>query len=98
MSTARQLRSEIIKIIKDLNDVEALASIRHQLEIVHRAKSDEPSPAFLEAVTTIRKDVSLKEIMAEQHYKPVTYEAFRKIADEIEWEESLDELLEALKN
>ena len=35
--------------------------------------------------------------MKEQKYKPITYQAFRKKADELEWEETLDELLETLK-
>jgi len=39
----------------------------------------------------------LEGIMAEQNYKPITYEEFRAKADEIEWEESLEELLEAIK-
>mgnify|MGYP000462534947 CR=1 FL=1 len=35
--------------------------------------------------------------MKEQKLKPITYQAFRKKADELEWEETLDELLETLK-
>jgi len=53
--------------------------------------------SFMEAVRPIREAVSLEEIMAEQNYKPITYEKFRAKADEIEWEESLEELLEAIK-
>lgn len=54
-------------------------------------------PAFLEAVTNTRTNVSLEQLMTEQNYKPITYQAFRKKADELEWEETLDELLETLK-
>ena len=52
---------------------------------------------FLEAVTNVRINVSLEQLMKEQKYKPITYQAFRKKADELEWEETLDELLETLK-
>jgi len=53
--------------------------------------------SFMVAVRPIRESVSLEEIMAEQNYKPVSYEEFRAKADEIEWEESLEELLAAIK-
>jgi len=75
-------------------DINTLKSVHRELET---AKTPEPDMSFMEAVRPIREAVSLEEIMAEQNYKPITYEEFRAKADEIEWEESLEELLEAIK-
>ena len=51
----------------------------------------------MKGVKPIRENVTLEQIRAEQNYKPITYKEFREIADQIEWEESLEELLDAIK-
>ena len=99
MSTVGKLRLDIIERLFKIEDVEILKSIRHQLQAKREKRSDQAqatAPDFLEAVTPIRKEVSLDQILKEQNYKPISYEEFRKKADEIEWEASLEELLEAL--
>jgi len=53
--------------------------------------------SFLKAVKPVRKGVSLEQMMEEQNYKPITYQEFRAKADNLEWNETLEELLEALK-
>lgn len=88
------LKSDIVKMLTNTTDIKTLKSIHRELET---AKVDEPDMSFMEAVRPIRESVSLEEIMAEQNYKPVSYEEFRAKADEIEWEEPLEELLEAIK-
>lgn len=56
-----------------------------------------PTLKLEDAIVEIREGVTLEEIMAEQNYKPTAkYEDIRKIADSIEWEHSLEELLEVL--
>ena len=50
----------------------------------------------MEAVKPIRTNVTLDQIKAEQNFKPVSYQTFRKKANEIEWEQDLEELLGAL--
>ena len=91
MSTAK-LRKEIIEKLLKVEDLETLESINEQL----KATDPEVLPLFMEAVKPIRAEASLEELMKEQNYQPITYKAFRAAADEIEWEASLDELLEAL--
>lgn len=88
------LKSDIVKMLKSTTNIDTLKSVHRELE---SAKVDESDMSFMEAVRPIRESVSLEEIMTEQNYKPVSYEEFRAKADEIEWEESLEELLEAIK-
>lgn len=51
---------------------------------------------YRDATVEIREGVSYKEILREQDYQPISYKEFRALADQIEWEHSLEELLEAL--
>ncbi|MGB1241170.1 MAG: hypothetical protein ACPG49_01525 [Chitinophagales bacterium] len=95
MSIAKQIRSDIVEMLFKIDDIDTLNSIKHQLEVVHVTK-EQLVPLFMKAVRPIRENVSIEQIMAEQNYKPITYKEFRKKADEIEWEESLEELLGAL--
>jgi hypothetical protein len=50
-----------------------------------------------QAATTTRSKVSLAQLMQEQNYKPVSYATWQSIVAEVEWGESLGELLEAAK-
>ncbi len=88
------LKSDIVKMLKGITDINTLKSVHRELESAETAK---PDMSFMEAVRPIRESVSLEEIMAKQNYQPIRYEEFRAKADEIEWEESLEELLEAIK-
>ena len=93
MSNAKKLKSDILKILSKVDDVNLLKSVRNQL-----INSDkEESLSFLKAVKPIRKGVSLEQIVKEQNCKPITYQEFRAKADNLEWNETLEELLEALK-
>ena len=51
---------------------------------------------FRDGVVEIREGVSYDQILREQGYQPIAYKEFRALAEKIEWEHSLDELLEAL--
>lgn len=53
-------------------------------------------PDIHEAIVEIEEHTDYERILSEQNYKPVTYEQFRALADDIEWEHSLDEMLAAL--
>jgi len=50
-------------------------------------------PDIQQAVKPIRTNVSLEDIEAAQNYQPISYEEFRKIADELDMKESVEELL-----
>ena len=97
MNTTQQLRLSIIDIITKIEDINILQSMYAKLSQETKQQKNDNLPAFLEAVTNIRTNVSLEQLMTEQNYKSITYQAFRKKADELEWEETLDELLETLK-
>ncbi len=95
MNTSNIVRSDIIQFLYQVDDVKLLETIYQQMtETVKKVKKQ---PAFMKAVKPIRKNVSLAQIKAEQNYKPVDYQTFRAIADEMVWNESLEELLAALK-
>lgn len=95
MNTSNIVRSDIIQFLYQVDDVKLLETIYQQMtETVKKVKKQ---PAFMKAVKPIRKNVSLAQIKAEQNYKPVDYQTFRAIADKMVWNESLEELLAALK-
>jgi hypothetical protein len=51
---------------------------------------------YRQAMVKIWEGFSYDQILAEQNYEPVSYQEFRKLADQIEWNQSLEDLLEAL--
>ena len=95
MNTPQIIRSNIMELLFQVNDVQALETIYKKTE--ETVRKIKKQPAFMKAVKPIRKNVSLAQIKAEQNYKPVDYQTFRAIADEMVWNESLEELLVALK-
>ena len=101
MNTAKDIRSDILEILIKVDDVKTLESIRYELEKIYKKNAGQEenikAPAFMKGVKRIRENVTLEQIRAEQNYKPITYKEFREIADQIEWEESLEELLDAIK-
>lgn len=103
MDTVKQLRTDILEILFKVNDVTTLEKICDDLKIIYRTfsepekeKKEEALPLFMKGVKPIRKEITLEMLMLEQNYKPITYQEFRASADQIEWEESLEELLAAL--
>lgn len=46
-----------------------------------------------EAIVEIREDVSLDDIVKEQNVQQITYAEIKAIADDMDWEYSLEELL-----
>ena len=95
MSKAQKIRTDIMEILSKIEDVSTLKSIHSDLvQKKETVKAD--IPLFMEAVRPIKEDVSLDEMIADQNYKPITYDEFRAKVDDLEWEETLDELLNAL--
>ncbi|WP_367390784.1 hypothetical protein [Lewinella sp. LCG006] len=88
------IKMNIINIITSIDDAGELERIYHALE-KERAKVNTKHD-IKDAIIEIREGVSYKEILAEQNYKPISYNEFRELADEIEWEHSLEELLAEL--
>ncbi len=53
-------------------------------------------PDIQQAVKPIRSNVSLDDIKKEQNYQAISYKEFKGIAEELDWEESVEELLAML--
>lgn len=100
MITANDIKINIINIVSSIDDVNKLEEIYQGIEEV-ASKSDQEinlseKPKLSDAIVEIREGVTYQQILAEQNYKPMSYEEFRELADQIEWEHSLDELLAVL--
>lgn len=78
----------IQKIIK-LKSEDDLTKLERQFETLQGGEE----VRFLEAIKPIRKSVTLEELITEQGYQPITKEAFFKKTSELEFDESLEELL-----
>lgn len=83
----------IIKVIMSIDNDDALRKIESQ---AIKIKGQIKKPNVFDAVKPIRENITIDQMVKEQNYKPITYQEFRKKADEIEWEETLEELLEML--
>jgi len=79
---------EIMRIDRE----EDLRVLEDQVEALHR-KDDF---RFMEVVKPIRKSVTLEALIAEQDYHPIQKEAFFQRTSELEFDESLEELLSQL--
>lgn len=98
MTASEKLQFNLMKIIFNEGDVKVLEKISKFVnKAIATKETVEDAPAFMKAVKPIRRNVTLAQIKKEQNYKRVTFEEFRAIADKIEWEESLEELLDAIK-
>jgi hypothetical protein len=95
MTATMERKYRLIQLIMSVDNDEILSSIEDTI-----AKSQKPSPSpkpsFWDAVKPIRKGVPFEQLLAEQGYKPLTYEAFRSKADEVDMQESVEELLALL--
>lgn len=100
MITANDIKINIINIISNINDVNKLEKIYQGIEEVTSKPNQKNNllkkPKLEDAIVEIREGVTYQQILAEQNYKPMSYEEFRELADQIEWEHSLDELLAVL--
>ena len=96
MNKAKSIRSDIMEIIFKVDDIQLLKSMFQEVEKTLQTSIVKPLPSFMQAVKPIRTNVTLDQIKAEQNFKPVSYQTFRKKANEIEWEQDLEELLGAL--
>ncbi len=93
MVNANDLKINIINLITKINDVDKLKMIYNNLEEVNQSTK---GITLNDTTIELREGVSFQQILDEQNYRPISYEEFRKIADDIEWDHSLEELLEQL--
>lgn len=82
----------LIREILKINREEDLSKLENQVESIY-SKVDS---SFLKAVKPIRKTVTLEELIAEQNYRPIKKDDFFRKTGDLEFEESLEELLAML--
>lgn len=97
---ANDIKMDIIKLASKIDDLNKLKLIYKNAERVDKLPNGSDSrigkPDFTAAIVQIREGVSFEQILREQDYRPISYEEFRELADQIEWGHSLEELLNAL--
>lgn len=71
---------------------EDLSKLEDQVESLH----DKDDVRFMEAVKPVRESMTLEGLIAEQHYQPISKEVFFEKTSELEFDESLEELLSQL--
>lgn len=82
----------LIQEIINLEDETALSKLEHQVAALHQRDD----LRFLEAIKPVGKSTTLDEMIASQQYTPPTKETFFSQTEALEWDESLEELLEML--
>jgi hypothetical protein len=77
----------LIERIIGINSEEELSRLESQLQTGEQ---------YDLAVKPLRASVSLADLVEEQHYQPINKEEFFQMTENLEWDESIDELLEML--
>lgn len=97
MQTASDLKMNIISILSRINDLSVLRSINSSIEEIraHTAGNGNTLP-FDRGVTTIRKNLTVDDVFAEQGNKSITFEEITELTKDLEWEHSLEDMLAAL--
>lgn len=97
---SNDLKMSIINLITKIDNIEKLKLLKKSAEQLSESLDvsllDNNRPDFKRSTVEIDEGVSFQELLDEQNYKPISYQEFRELADQIEWEHSLEELLEAL--
>ena len=73
---------KLIQEIMKLDNEEALSKLEEEV--------------FWTAIKPLRKTITLEQMIKEQNYKPIEKDEFFKMVDELEIEESIEELLSML--
>jgi hypothetical protein len=93
-ANTNDIKMDIINIISKIDDADRLERIYKNIERDDFGST--PKPNIQDAIVEITEGLTYKQILEEQNYKPITYNDFRELADQIEWEHSLEELLAEL--
>lgn len=95
MTATIEKKYKLIQMIMSVEDEEVLSSIEDTLT-KGQEQPPKQTPSFWDAAKPIRKSVPFEQLLAEQGYKPMTYEEFRAKADEVGMQEPIEELLALL--
>ena len=81
-------KNKIIADIKKIKDEASLLKLEQQLQRIQEHVS-----IYSKVLTPIKKTITVGEMIKEQNYKPLKREEFFKLAETLEIEESIEELL-----
>ena len=81
---------KLIQEIMKLDNEEALSKLEEEVESIQQEE------VFCIAIKPLRKTITLEQMIKEQNYKPIEKDEFFKMVDELEIEESIEELLSML--
>ncbi|MCB0593144.1 MAG: hypothetical protein H6557_16590 [Lewinellaceae bacterium] len=81
---------KLIQEIMKLDNEEALSKLEEEVESIQQEE------VFWTAIKPLRKTLTLEQMIKEQNYKPIEKDEFFKMVDELEIEESIEELLSML--
>ena len=81
---------KLIQEIMKLDNEEALSKLEEEVESIQQEE------VFWTAIKPLRKTLTLEQMIKEQNYKPIEKDEFFKMVDELDIEESIEELLSML--
>jgi hypothetical protein len=81
---------KLIQEIMKLDSEEALAKLEEEVEAIQQEE------VFWVAIRPLRKTITVEQMIKEQNYQPIERDEFFKMVDELEIEESIEELLSML--
>lgn len=81
---------KLIQEIMKLDNEEVLSKLEEEVEAIQKEE------VFWTAIKPLRKTITLEQMIKEQNYKPIEKDEFFKMVDELEIEESIEELLSML--
>lgn len=95
MNTAKDIKLSIINAVIHIDDYNQLKAIYENVERVGDKDnlSQAENLSLDEAIVDIREGVTIDDIVKEQNVKQISYKEIKEIAADMEWEQSLEELL-----
>lgn len=98
MDSAREIQAKIINLINDITDVNQLSAIHVDIQQKTQdiQKGNAEALPWQDSIAEIRERISFEDLIKEQGQKTITYDEICQLSEGIEWEQSLEELLEML--
>jgi hypothetical protein len=81
---------KLIQEIMKLDNEEVLSKLEEEVEAIQKEE------VFWTAIKPLRKTITLEQMIKERNYKPIEKDEFFKMVDELDIEESIEELLSML--
>ena len=98
MDSAREIQVKIINMINEITDVRQLSAIH--VELQQKTQNIQVAHSEIlpwhDVIAEIRERTSFDDLIKDQGEKSITYEQICQLAEGIEWEHDLEEILEML--